>query len=57
MDSYLHQIQMKTDPTRQYGSSFGTWVLYYTLQVMIAYTLSGFELELYAAYEYHYVYW
>ncbi|WAR00409.1 NAA35-like protein [Mya arenaria] len=57
VDGYLHQIQMKMDPNRQYGSSFGTWVLYYTLQVMLAYTLSGFELELYAPYEYHYVYW
>ena len=57
VDGYLHQVQMKTDPNRQYGSSFGTWVLYYTLQVMINYTLSGFELELYAPYEYHYVYW
>ncbi|XP_053405929.1 N-alpha-acetyltransferase 35, NatC auxiliary subunit-like isoform X2 [Mercenaria mercenaria] len=57
VDGYLHQVQMKTDPNRQYGSSFGTWVLYYTLQVMVNYTLSGFELELYAPYEYHYVYW
>ncbi|KAL4227585.1 N-alpha-acetyltransferase 35 NatC auxiliary subunit [Mactra antiquata] len=57
VDGYLHQVQMKADPNRPFGSSFGTWVLYYTLQVMIGYTLSGFELELYAPYEYHYIYW
>ncbi|KAH3833681.1 hypothetical protein DPMN_106994 [Dreissena polymorpha] len=57
VDGYLHQVQMKADPSHQLGSSFGTWVLYYTIHVMLAYTLSGFELELYAPYEYHYVYW
>ena len=57
VDGFLHQLQSKTDPTKSYGASFGTWVLYYTLQVMINYTLAGFELELYAPYEYHYVYW
>lgn len=32
-------------------------MLYHTLQAMISYLLSGFELELYATYEYHYMYW
>ncbi|XP_064608764.1 N-alpha-acetyltransferase 35, NatC auxiliary subunit-like [Liolophura sinensis] len=57
VDAYLHNILMKTDPSRQHLACFGTWVLYHTLQVMIHYTLSGFELELYATYEYHYVFW
>ena len=57
VDGYLHQVQIKHDASRQYGSSFGTWVLYYSLQVMISYIQAGFELELYAPYEYHYIYW
>ena len=36
---------------------FGTWVLYHVLRVMIAYLLSGLELELYSVHEYHYIFW
>jgi hypothetical protein len=57
VDGYLHGILMKADPNRQHLACFGTWVLYHTLQTMIHYTLAGFELELYAPHEYHYVYW
>ncbi|CAK1544585.1 unnamed protein product [Leptosia nina] len=38
-------------------SWFGTWVLYHVLRVMIAYLLSGLELELYSVHEYHYIFW
>lgn len=38
-------------------SYFFTWVLYHVLRVMIAYLLSGLELELYSEHEYHYVFW
>ncbi|XP_075970669.1 N-alpha-acetyltransferase 35 isoform X1 [Anticarsia gemmatalis] len=36
---------------------FGTWVLYHVLRIMIAYLLSGLELELYSVHEYHYIFW
>ncbi len=36
---------------------FGSWVLYNSLSTMSLYLLSGFELELYSKYEYHYIYW
>ncbi|GBP13217.1 N-alpha-acetyltransferase 35, NatC auxiliary subunit [Eumeta japonica] len=36
---------------------FGTWLLYHVLRVMIAYLLSGLELELYSVHEYHYIFW
>ncbi|XP_070175045.1 N-alpha-acetyltransferase 35, NatC auxiliary subunit-like isoform X2 [Littorina saxatilis] len=57
VDAYLHSLLIKTEPNRSHLACLGTWVLYHTLQTMINYTLAGFELELYAAYEYHYVYW
>ncbi|XP_072945563.1 N-alpha-acetyltransferase 35, NatC auxiliary subunit-like [Epargyreus clarus] len=38
-------------------SCFGTWLLYHVLRVMIAYLLSGLELELYSVHEYHYIFW
>ncbi|KAG7310892.1 hypothetical protein JYU34_003724 [Plutella xylostella] len=36
---------------------FGTWLLYHVLRIMVAYLLSGLELELYSVHEYHYIYW
>ena len=57
VDGYLHGLLIKMEPSRQHLACFGTWVLYHTLQAMINYTLSGFELELYATHEYHYIYW
>ncbi|ESO92094.1 hypothetical protein LOTGIDRAFT_202629 [Lottia gigantea] len=57
VDALLHGILVKTEPSRNHLACFGTWVLYHSLQAMIHYTLAGFELELYATYEYHYVYW
>lgn len=57
VDAFLHSMLVKTEPNRGHLACLGTWVLYHTLQTMINYTLAGFELELYAPYEYHYVYW
>eukprot|EP00106_Octopus_bimaculoides_P003105 XP_014770547.1 PREDICTED: N-alpha-acetyltransferase 35, NatC auxiliary subunit-like [Octopus bimaculoides] len=57
VDSYLHSQLIKTEPTKVHLACFGTWVLYHTLYVMINYTLAGLELELYATYEYHYIFW
>ncbi|CAC5376619.1 NAA35 [Mytilus coruscus] len=57
VDAYLHQLLSKTEPSRQHIACLGNWVLYLILQAMVSYLLAGFELELYATYEYHYVYW
>lgn len=57
VDACLHQMLIKLEPNRQHIACLGNWVLYHTLQAMISYLLAGFELELYATYEYHYVYW
>ncbi|CAL1540610.1 unnamed protein product [Lymnaea stagnalis] len=57
VDAYLHTLLVKTERNRNHLACFGTWVLYHTLNAMINYTLSGFELELYAIFEYQYVYW
>ncbi|KAK3732899.1 hypothetical protein QZH41_012670, partial [Actinostola sp. cb2023] len=56
-DSELHAILTKYEPQRQHFACFGSWVLYHTLNIMIQYLTSGFELELYSPYEYHYIYW
>ena len=57
VDAYLHSMLQKTEPGRQHLACFGTWVLYHTAQSMIRYVLAGFELELYAVHEYHYLFW
>ncbi len=57
VDAYLHSMLKKLDPNRQHLACFGNWVLCHTLQVMINYLLAGFELELYAVHEYHYIFW
>lgn len=57
VDSYLHTMGMKGDTPRSHLACFGTWVLYYTLRVMIMYLLSGLELELYSTHEYQYIFW
>lgn len=57
VDAYLHTLLVQTERNRSHLACFGTWVLYHTLNAMINYTLSGFELELYATFEYRYVYW
>ena len=57
LDAFLHRILQSVDPSLQHLANFGTWVLYHTLQIMIHYTLAGFELELYAVHEYHYIFW
>lgn len=57
VDAFLHTLLVKVEPNREHLACFGTWVLYHTLRVMVHYTLAGFELELYAVHEYHYVFW
>lgn len=57
VDAQLHTLLVKVEPQRQHFACFGSWVLYHTLNIMIQYLLSGFELELYSPHEYHYVFW
>lgn len=57
VDAQLHTLLVKVEPQRQHLACFGSWVLYHTLNIMIQYLLSGFELELYSPHEYHYVFW
>ena len=56
-DSELNVVLQGIDNKRQHLACFGSWVLYHTLKVMIEYILLGFELELFNAHEFHYVYW
>ncbi|XP_031566429.1 N-alpha-acetyltransferase 35, NatC auxiliary subunit-like [Actinia tenebrosa] len=56
-DAELHTLLTKYEPQRQHFACFGSWVLYHTLNIMVQYLTSGFELELYSPYEYHYIYW
>ncbi|XP_072050526.1 N-alpha-acetyltransferase 35, NatC auxiliary subunit-like isoform X2 [Amphiura filiformis] len=57
VDANLHSLLSKAEPKRSYQACFGSWVMYHTLRVMIRHVLSGFELELYATHEYHYIFW
>lgn len=36
---------------------FSSWILFNNLNLMYLYLISGFELELFSKFEYHYVYW
>jgi len=56
-DSELNVLLQGIDNKRQHLACFGSWVLYHALKVMIEYILLGFELELFNAHEFHYVYW
>ncbi|PIK41723.1 putative N-alpha-acetyltransferase 35, NatC auxiliary subunit [Apostichopus japonicus] len=57
VDANLHGLMVISEPRRPYKACFGSWVMYHTLRAMMAYILLGFELELYAVHEYHYIYW
>ncbi|XP_038078607.1 N-alpha-acetyltransferase 35, NatC auxiliary subunit-like isoform X1 [Patiria miniata] len=57
VDAGVLSFMTKSDPKWPHQACFGSWVMYHTLRTMIRYVLSGFELELYAAHEYHYIYW
>lgn len=57
VDAYLHTLGIQSEYARPHLACFGTWVLYYTLRVMIMYLLSGLELELYSTHEYLYIFW
>ncbi|XP_071481155.1 N-alpha-acetyltransferase 35, NatC auxiliary subunit-like [Diadema antillarum] len=57
VDANLHTLMSKAEIKKTYEASFSCWVMYHTLRTMIQYVLSGFELELYAIHEYHYIFW
>lgn len=57
VDANLHGLMIINEPRRQFKACFGSWVMFHTLRAMMAYILLGFELELYAVHEYHYIYW
>ena len=46
----------QTTPSSHLGF-FASWVLYHEIRVMLQFTFSGFELELYSPHEYPYLYW
>ncbi|KAL3227940.1 hypothetical protein MRX96_003877 [Rhipicephalus microplus] len=61
LDTVLHSISLKMESSlphqpQQQLACFTTWVLHHVLRTMIRYLLSGFELELYSAHEYGYIY-
>lgn len=57
VDHHLTELTAKLDPQRQHLACFGSWLLYYILQLMAEYVLLGFEYNLYSPFELHYVYW
>ena len=57
VDAFVHRQLAQLDPNTQYSANLATWVLHHTLSAMTHFTLAGFELELYATHEYHYVFW
>lgn len=57
MDHRLHELTLKLDPQRQHLSCYGTWLLYYIIQMMIDFIVLGLEYHLYSAFEYHYMFW
>lgn len=57
IDASLHTLMAKAEAKKTYEASFSCWVMYHTLRTMLHYVQSGFELELYAIHEYHYIFW
>ena len=57
MDRILHSFLIQNKSQVNHLACLGSWVLYNSLSIMNLYLITGFELELYSKYEYHYVYW
>jgi hypothetical protein len=57
IDAELHAHLRQIEPNRQHLQVLSTFVLYHTLHVMREYFLLSFELQLYANYEFPYIYW
>lgn len=57
MDSILHSFFVQQKLSMIHYGCFGSWILNHNLTMMSIFLISGFELELFAKYECHYVYW
>ena len=57
VDRILHSWLTQQKSPINHLACLGSWLLYNSLNVMHLYLLLGFELELYAKFEYHYIYW
>merc|ERR1719193_1352031 len=58
IDSMLNTLSLQAEggSGESHALYLSTWLIYHVLRLMIRYVLSGFELELYAAHEYPYVF-
>jgi len=59
LDNMLNTLSISGDGAsgKPHSLYLGTWLLYHVLKLMVRYTLSGFELELYSAHEWAMVWW
>lgn len=57
LDSILHSFFVQQKLSFVHYGCFGSWILNHNLALMSQFLLSGFELELFAKYECHYIYW
>lgn len=57
LDSILHSFFVQQKLSLVHYGCFGNWIMNHNLNLMSHFLLSGFELELFAKYECHYIYW
>jgi len=59
LDNMLNTLSMSADGAsgKPHSLFLGTWLLHHVLKLMVQYTLSGFELELYSVHEWAMVWW
>merc|ERR1719422_112080 len=59
LDNMLNTLSISGDGAsgKPHSLYLGTWLLYHVLKLMVRYTLSGFELDLYSAHEWAMVWW
>jgi len=59
IDNMLNTLSLSAEGAtgKPHSLYFGTWLLYHVLRLMVRYTLSGFELELYSVHEWSMVWW
>lgn len=57
VDRILHSVLLQHKSPLNHLACFGSWILYNSLNIMNLYLTSGFELDLYSKYEYHYIHW
>jgi len=59
LDNMLNTLSLSGEGAsgKPHSLFLGTWLLYHVLKLMVRYTLSGFELELYSVHEWAMVFW